>query len=106
MLINQGNGTFAAPGDYLAGSTPAAIAAADLNGDGHPELAVANYGSGDVSVLRNLGNGTFAASLNHAAGPTPYSIAAADMNGDGHPDLAVTNYSSNAVTVLLTTCLP
>jgi hypothetical protein len=81
------------------------VAAADLNGDGKPDLAVVNYNSGNVSVLLNLSNGTFAAAANYAAGAYPESVAAADLNADGKPDLAVANRGSSNVTVLLNTCL-
>jgi hypothetical protein len=53
VLLNQGNGTFAAAVNYAAGSSPRSVAAADLNADGRPDLAVANSGSGNVSVLLN-----------------------------------------------------
>ena len=53
VLLNQGNGTFAAPVRYAAGLRPVSVAAADLNGDGRPDLAVANSRSANVSVLLN-----------------------------------------------------
>jgi len=48
------NGTFAPKVDYLADSTPTSVVAADLSGDGKPDLAVANQDSYNVSVLSNL----------------------------------------------------
>ena len=42
VLLNNGDGTFAARVDYPTGTAPASVAAADLNGDGKPDLAVAN----------------------------------------------------------------
>jgi hypothetical protein len=81
--------------------------AADLNGDGKPDLAVTNFGRATVSVLLNKGNGTFAARTYYSTGAGPASIAAADLNNDGRPDLAVANNSaSNSVSVLLNACLP
>ncbi len=71
VLLNQGNGTFAAKVDYGAGTTPYSVAAADLNGDGKPDLAVANYTGGLVSVLLNNGDGTFAAKVDYGAGTCP-----------------------------------
>jgi hypothetical protein len=41
VLLNNGNGTFAAKVSYPAGTWPEAVAAADLNGDGKPDLVVA-----------------------------------------------------------------
>ncbi len=59
VLLGQGNGLFALAVTYFAGPDPYGVAAADLNGDGKPDLAVANSYSNTVSVLLNPGNGTF-----------------------------------------------
>ena len=48
---------------YAAGSEPISVAVADLNGDGKPDLAVANYGDNTVSVLLGNGDGTFQAAV-------------------------------------------
>src|SRR5205814_1914064 len=93
--------TFAAKVDYPTGSNPVSVAAADLNGDGKPDLAVANLGGNTVSVLLNNGNGTFAARVDYTTGSTPWSVAAADLNGDGKPDVAVANINDNTVSLLL-----
>ncbi len=42
---------FASPVSYPVGASPAAVVVADFNGDGHPDVAVANSGSGNVSIL-------------------------------------------------------
>jgi len=91
VLLNNGDGTFASKVDYTTGSRPSSLTAADFNGDGMPDLAVAS-GSG-VSVLLNNSDGTFAASADYAMGTSsdsiPISVVSADLNGDGAPDLAV-----------------
>ena len=75
--------------NYNVGATPQGVAAADLNGDGHPDVIVSTPGT--IWVLMNNGDGTLAA-------PVPYAVAgltstaqilAIDLNGDGFPDLAV-----------------
>ncbi|HEX7401231.1 MAG TPA: VCBS repeat-containing protein, partial [candidate division Zixibacteria bacterium] len=43
---------FALPVNYAVGSGPWSVFCADLNGDGYPDLAVANEGSDNVSVLK------------------------------------------------------
>ncbi len=54
VLLNQGDGTFAAAVAYDAGDGPASVAIGDLDGVNGPDLAVANRFSDDVSVLLNL----------------------------------------------------
>jgi hypothetical protein len=75
----------------------------DLDGDGIPDLAVADDDA-NVSVLLNQGNGTFSAPINYAAGGSSLSLAVGDLNGDGRLDIALGN--DDGMTVLLTTCLP
>ena len=74
---------------------------ADFNADGRPDLAVANFGSDDVSILLGLGDGTFADQVCYGAGNAPHCVAAADFNDDGHLDLAVANATSDDVSILL-----
>jgi hypothetical protein len=53
LLLGNGDGTFtqASGSPYPVGHGPYAIAAADFNGDGKLDLAVANLSAGTVSVL-------------------------------------------------------
>jgi hypothetical protein len=73
----------------------------DFNGDGRPDLAVANAGKpeigddGDVSILLGNGDGTFQPALNVAAGKNPFSIAVDDFNADGRLDVVVANNGQN-----------
>jgi len=80
---------FAPPKTYPAGTNPLGVVVADFNGDGKPDLAVANSGSNNVSILLGNGDGTFQAAVNFDAGLSPNSIAVGDFNGDGKLDLAV-----------------
>ena len=53
MLLNNGDGTFAAHIDFAVGNEPYSVFGADLDGDGDIDLATANHGT-SVSVLINL----------------------------------------------------
>jgi len=91
-----------APGSPVTvGLNPYSVAVGDFNGDGKPDLAVANNSSNTVSILLGNGDGTFTPAASPATGGKPYSVAVGDFNGDGKPDLAVANYGSNTVSILL-----
>ena len=87
--------------NYGVGTQPTLVAVGDFNGDGKPDLVVANLGSNTVSVLLGNGDGTFQPAVNYGAGFQPSSVAVGDFNGDGKPDLVVANHGSNTVSVLL-----
>ncbi len=56
VLLGAGAGTLTPPLVFAAGSVPKAVAVGDFNGDGRPDVAAANVGSDDVSVLLNDGD--------------------------------------------------
>jgi hypothetical protein len=103
--------SFAPMKNFATGSLPNAVAVGDFNGDGKPDLAVADVGSDRVSVLMNTTatgatSASFAPKADFATGSGPDAVAVGDLNGDGTPDLAVTNFFSNTVSVLLNTTAP
>jgi hypothetical protein len=94
--------SFAPQQIFLIGFDANAVVAADLNGDGKPDLIVANANNnnpGTLSVLLNMtaiGSATssFAPQQTFAAGNGPFKEAAGDFNGDGKPDLVYLNGST------------
>ncbi|HEY2827861.1 MAG TPA: VCBS repeat-containing protein, partial [Pirellulales bacterium] len=101
---------------FPAGSFPSQEVIADLNGDGTPDVAIADAGRNTVSVLLANQDGTFQAPRQFAIGASEFpnpegatfnqggfrrAIVAADFNGDGIVDLAITNYDSSDVSILL-----
>lgn len=98
---------FAAKVDFATQNYPNSVCLSDMDGDGKPELVVANYGSNSVSILRNnitSGNiisSSFAAAVNIAAGDHPNMAIAGDMNEDGMLDIEVANSFSDNVSILI-----
>ena len=104
ILRNNGSGNFLEPASSPegAGGFPASVVATDLDGDTDRDLAVANAGSIDLTVLRNNGSGNFVepASSPEPIGGSPISVTSADFDDDGDQDVAVANNASSDVTVL------
>src|SRR5262249_51858933 len=90
VLLNSANhnatGSFQNAANFNTGAGPFSVAIGDLNGDGKPDLALANADSGSVSVLLGNGNGSFQNAANFNTGGRPVSVALGDVNGDGKPD--------------------
>jgi hypothetical protein len=107
VLLGNGDGTFQPVVPYDSGGAWAlSVAVADVNGDGKPDLAVANSNQGTVGVLLGNGDGTFQAAVSYSLGGLGAGwVAIADVNGDNKPDLAVascgTSSCSSAVGVML-----
>jgi len=110
VLLGNGDGTFQAAVSYSTGGEGAlSVAVADVNGDGNPDLEVANYcasstncANGSVGVLLGNGDGTFRTAVTYATGGQyAISVAVEDLNKDSKLDLVVTNEGSNSEGVLL-----
>jgi hypothetical protein len=121
VLRGDGHGAFApAPGspfrvypadEFIPDPFPNTAAVADLDGDGRPDLAVANQKSKDVALLRGDG-GTFALDplrpALDAGTNAVVRIEAADVDGDGRPDLVAAQQIANRtrLAVLLNAARP
>jgi Big-like domain-containing protein/VCBS repeat protein len=92
VLRGNGDGTFQPPVSYSSGGNhPYSVAVGDVNGDGKPDLLVANDTT--IGVLLGNGDGTFRRSVTYGSGGSAqtYSEAVADVNGDGNLDVVVAN---------------
>jgi hypothetical protein len=106
VLLGSGNGTFQAAQKFATGgsfgSRPRAVATGDFNGDGRPDLVVANrHFDGSLSVLLGNGDGTFQTAANYAVGSAPSSVGVGDFNNDGVLDLVVPHPGSSSVSLLM-----
>jgi hypothetical protein len=91
--------SFAPVRSYATGAGPVSVAIGDLNGDGKPDLATANFGAGTVSVLLNRGDGSFEGKRDYPTGRTGELVEIADLNGDDKSDLV--NLRPRSISVLL-----
>jgi hypothetical protein len=91
--------------DTGGGSGPAAVAVADVNGDGNLDLLTANLSNDRIGVLLGTGTGTFGAvtQFSTSGSSAPLALAVADVNSDGNLDLLTANKGSNTAGVLLGT---
>jgi hypothetical protein len=87
--------------DFQAGPNPAYVVVADFNGDGRPDMAVANNQTNTVSILLGVSNGGFLLNGTYATGNYPVSLVAADFNGDKKLDLAVVNSGGGTISIFL-----
>ena len=86
---------------YSTGDTPVSVVNGHFDADEYLDLAVANTGSDNVSILLGNGDGSFQTATHYTAGDSPSGMALGDINEDGRPDLIVSNQGSNNVSILL-----
>jgi hypothetical protein len=92
VLLARPDGGFSPSIEYATGRWPHWLVAADLDGDGHADLASGNLALADheVSILFGKGDGTFAPLVDVSTAGRCCGIgAAADLDADGRIDLVV-----------------
>jgi hypothetical protein len=81
-------------------SGPQSVAVGDFNGDGHPDIAVANHDSGILMIFTSNSIGSLTPTQEYGFNLVgPNWVTAADVNGDGKLDLIVSDVGG--VSVLL-----
>jgi hypothetical protein len=84
-----------------AGAGTAWVAVGDLNGDGIPDVVVANRVDDTVSVFLGTGDGTFLPPTTDAIGQRVWRVTLADVTGNGRLDILTANKGSNTISILL-----
>jgi uncharacterized protein (TIGR03437 family) len=101
IMFGSASGKLTTGNTYSTGqsSFPGAIAVADVNGDGKPDLVISGF-QGIVTLLGN-GDGTFKTGPTTAAPAEGPYLATGDFNNDGKVDVAVTDFLSGMLYILV-----
>ena len=87
-------GHFFSAVNYDTGTQPAGVAIGDLNGDGRPDIAIADVSGISIFLQDPTKPGSFLPPTTLSVANGTSSVAIADLNGDGKPDLVATDRTS------------
>lgn len=99
VLLGNGDGTLRSPVSCETGWGAEAVAAGDFNGDGRPDIVVADNFVADVAVLLGRGDGTFQSAAHYPSKFGVRALAIADFDRDGGMDIAAAVAQSNMISV-------
>jgi hypothetical protein len=97
-LRQPAGGFLQEPGSPFAGGTSTG-AVGDFNGDGRPDIAIADYSFGGVAIRIRTAGGGFSPEPSPTGGGGTSDVAVGNFNGDARPDLAISNINTNNVTI-------
>jgi hypothetical protein len=106
VWLGTGGGGYGPKATYTTSnvsSNSSIVVIGDMNGDGKPDLVVADSNQDSIMVMLGNGLGSFGPRAGFWAGPLNYlqALTLADVNGDGKLDAITGNTAYNDVVVML-----
>lgn len=108
VLLGDGRGHFTgAPGSpFRCNANPNDIAIADMNGDGNPDLVIANTQTPYITILLGDGRGGFRPSAHSPYAtksyPHPHGVVVGDFMGDGKPAVVTDSWGHDQILLIPT----
>lgn len=106
VLLGDGSGHFTpAPGSpFASNANPNDIAIADMNGDGNPDLVIANTQTPYLTILLGDGRGGFRPAPHSPfatqSRPHPHGVAVGDFLGNGTPAVITDSWGDGKILLL------
>jgi|CZKL01.1.fsa_nt_gi hypothetical protein len=106
VLLGEGQGNFHATeaSPIAAGHLPNDIVVADMNGDGHPDLVIANHQSPYLTILLGDGKGGFrpapGSPFDVHSTPHPHAVAIGAFSTRGVLDVVTDSWGNNRIELL------
>ena len=101
VLLGDGAGGMGNRSDWGAGNFAFGNAIGDLNLDGVADIAGAQAGTNQVSLLLGLGQGSYQTVPQLLSPSAPRALVISDVNLDSKPDLIVANESSGDLRIFM-----
>lgn len=106
VLLGDGKGQFrpSQGSPFPAGHLPNDIAIGDMNGDGHPDLVIADHQSPYLTILLGDGRGGFqpapGSPIDVHSNPHPHGVVVGDFSGNGKLDVVTDSWANNQIELL------
>jgi hypothetical protein len=101
VFNGDGEGNFTLDQSYRTRSQPFYMTAADVSGDGIPDIVINSVADNTVGVLLGRPDGSYAQNMDYRVAATPSALAVGDVNGDGSSDIVTTAQFDSALVTQL-----
>lgn len=102
VMLNNGDGSFAAPVQHTLADQAWCVALADMNGDAHLDAVIGHGSTPEISIALGDGSGGFGSATQFDAGgfATITDLVVDDFDGDTNIDVAMVTFANQIRTML------